>query len=103
MVVDEDEVPERAVAPSSPKELCNALYASCASQSMDKEYNQQDLLALNVIPNGDMSQLQDCLQRLAQDGLLKTMTKDGALCWKVVKKEDAARLPSPWPSVGCSG
>jgi hypothetical protein len=83
------------INPSSLKELCNALYASCASQATDFEFSQQDLLALNVIPNNKpdekLRQLQDCLERLAQDGLLKVMTKDGLPCWRVVKREDAAR------------
>ena len=86
-----DEDGGQQVAPSNHKELCNALYASCATHSTEKEFTQQDILALNVIPNGDMKKLQDCLQQLAQDGLLKMMTKEGQLCWRVVKKEDAAR------------
>lgn len=77
--------------PASPKELYNALYASCASQPADKVFNQEDLLSLNIIPNNDLQELLVCLQRLAKDGLLKVMTKDGKPCWKVVKKEDAAK------------
>jgi len=76
---------------SSPKELKNALYARCASLPADKAFNQQDLLAFNIIPNDDLNQLLSCATQLAKEGLFKLMTRDGKPCWKVVKKEDAAK------------
>ena len=73
------------------QELYNALYASCASQIENKVFSQQQLLSLNIIPNNDVNQLLACTQRLTSNGLFKLMMKDGRPCWKVVKKEDAAR------------
>ncbi|KAL8822997.1 MAG: hypothetical protein Q9191_006278 [Dirinaria sp. TL-2023a] len=80
-----------AVAEASPKELQNALYASCASQPADKIFDQHDLLALGVIPRDDLGLLLSCTRQLTKEGLLKVMTKDGVACWRVVKKEDAAK------------
>ena len=76
---------------SSTKELKHALYARCASQPADRVFTQQDLLAFDVTPNGDLKQLQACTTQLSKEGLLKMMTRDGKLCWKLVKKEDAAK------------
>lgn len=87
----EDGIAAERTTPSSPQELYNALYASCASQSEDKVFNQQDLLALNVIPNNDLTELMICVNKLSQNKLFKVLMKDGSLCWKVVKKEEAAK------------
>ena len=78
-------------AVSSEKELRNALYARCASQPADKIFNQNDLLSLDVIPNNDLNQLLSCTRRLTKEGLFKLMSRDGRACWKVVKREDAAK------------
>ena len=75
----------------STKELKHALYARCATQPADRVFTQQDLLAFDVIPDGDLKQLQACTTQLTKEGLLKLMTRDGKLCWKLVKKEDAAK------------
>ncbi|MCJ1476218.1 34-kDa subunit of RNA polymerase III (C) [Lambiella insularis] len=91
MATDMEDVHGMPIAPSSPKELANALYASCASQSADKTFNQEELLSLNIIPNNSLEQLVRCIDRLAKDGLLKIHTKEGKPCWKVVKKEDAKK------------
>lgn len=91
MTTDIEDVAEMSIAPSSPKELSNALYASCASQAADKTFNQEELLSLNIIPNNNLEKLLQCLDRLARDGLLKVHTKEGKPCWKVVKKEDAKK------------
>ncbi|MCJ1251321.1 34-kDa subunit of RNA polymerase III (C) [Trapelia coarctata] len=77
--------------PSSPQELYNALYASCARQPEDKVFNQHDLLALGVIPNNNLNELMNCVNKLSQNKLFKTLLKDGIPCWKVVKKEEAAK------------
>ena len=82
------------VAEPSPKELQNALYARCASQPADKIFDQHDLLALGVIPKDDLGRLLVCTKQLSKDGLLKVMTRDGVACWRVVKREDAARSVS---------
>ena len=73
------------------EELCNALYASCATHQADKLFSQDELLSLNVIPNGDLTLLRDCLNSLTSHGLLKLMSKDGRTIWKIVRKEDAAK------------
>ena len=91
MAAAKEEALEEGIASSSSEELYNALYASCASQPANKTYNQHDLLALNIIPDNDLNKLLLCTQLLTKNGLFKVMTKDGRPCWKVIKKEDAAR------------
>lgn len=88
---------EPSAVPST-KELKHALYARCATQPADRVFAQQDLLAFDVIPDGDLKQLQACTTQLSKEGLLKMMTKDGKLCWKLVKKEDAAKYGRTPPS-----
>ena len=78
-------------AESSFKELKNALYARCAIQPSDTLFYQHDLLEFGVIPNNDLGQLVSCTNKLAQEGLLKVLKKDDIICWRVVKKEDAAK------------
>lgn len=84
-------VVEEEDAISSQKELTNALYARCANLPADRVFNQQDLFSFEVIPDNDLQQLLICTQQLTQEGLFKLMTKDGRACWKVVKKDDAAK------------
>ncbi len=88
---DEDTSTVELSAISSQKELKNALYARCANLPADRVFNQQDLFSLEVIPNNDIQQLLICTQQLTREGLFKLMTKDGRTCWKVVKKDDAAK------------
>ena len=78
-------------AASSQKELKNALYARCANLPADRVFNQQDLFSLEVIPDNDLQLLLICTQQLTKEGLFKLMTKDGRACWRVVKKDDAAK------------
>lgn len=73
------------------KELCDALYASCATHPAEKLFAQEDLLSLNVIPNGNVEMLALCINQLLTDGLFKLMQSNGKPCWKVVKREDAAK------------
>jgi len=87
----EDDIAAAQTNPSSPQELYNALYTSCASQPEDKVFNQQDLLALDVIPKNDLNELLNCVNKLSQNKLFKTLIKDGIPCWKVVKREEAAK------------
>jgi len=80
-----------AVVESSLKELKNALYARCANQAAEKVFDQNDLFDFGIIPNNDLCQLLLCVKQLTQDGLFKVQKKNEAACWKVVKKEDAAK------------
>lgn len=80
-----------AVVESSLKELKNALYARCANQAAEKVFDQNDLFDFGIIPNNDLGQLLLCVKQLTQDGLFKVQKKDERACWKVVKKEDAAK------------
>lgn len=80
-----------AVVESSLKELKNALYARCANQPAERVFDQNDLFDFGIIPNNDLGQLLLCVKQLTQDGLFKVQKKDERACWKVVKKEDAAR------------
>ena len=75
----------------SAEELSKALYASCASQSTLEIFDQDQLLSMEVIPNKDIKQLLFCVQQLVRDGLFKIMKKDGQICWKIVKRDDASK------------
>lgn len=77
----------------SSTELKNALYARCAEQPPDTQFDQRNLLALNVIPKGkDQDQLLfECMQKLTDEGLFKLLTKDGRVVWRIVRKSDAAK------------
>ena len=76
---------------SSPKELKMALYARCASLEEGRVFSQDDLLSFNIIPDNNVQQLLIHTKQLAKDGLFKVMSKDNKICWKVVKKADAAK------------
>lgn len=76
---------------SSPKELKNALYARCASENDGKVFFQSDLLSYNIIPGNDVEKLLAYTQQLLKEGLFKLMSKDGKICWRVVKRDDAAK------------
>ena len=85
---------EAGVVQASQKELKNALYARCANIGADTVFTQQDLTALGIIPNDDLKLLQTCINQLLKEGLLKVLKKDSGLCWKVIRKEDAAKYIS---------
>ena len=92
MATNIDDVPDGRPTPSSPKELSNALYASCASQfKADMVFYQEDLWPLKIIPNDSLTELMVCINRLMQDGLLKLHTGGGKTGWKVVSKENAKK------------
>ena len=76
---------------SSPHELQMALYARCASMDEARVFGQDELLSFNIIPENSIQQLLLYTKQLAKDGLFKIMTKDNKICWKVVKKADAAK------------
>lgn len=76
---------------TSPKMLKNALYARCANLPAESIFSQDDLLSLDVIPGNDLEQLLSCTRQLTKEGLFKLMSKDGRACWKVVKRDDAAK------------
>lgn len=73
------------------KMLKNALYAQCANRPAESIFTQDELLSLEVIPNNDLEKLLSCTRQLTKEGLFKLMTKDGRACWKVVKRDDAAK------------
>ena len=76
---------------SSPKELKMALYARCASLDEGRVFDQDELLSFKIIPDDSVQQLLVHTRQLAKDGLFKVMTRDNKICWKVVKKADAAK------------
>jgi DNA-directed RNA polymerase III subunit RPC6 len=82
-----------AAAPPTLKELCNALYSSCSLHDSDKLFFQEDLLGLNIIPKGDdeLQTLTKCIEKLLAQKLFKTHSKNSQVCWKVTKREDAAK------------
>ena len=82
---------EEGSAQLSIEELRDTLYARCANQPPEKAFNQEDLLAFGIIPNDDPSLLHACTHQLTQKGLLKVYKQAEGVCWKVVKKEDAAK------------
>lgn len=76
---------------SSPKELRNAIYARCAMEDEDHVFDQEELLSFKLLPENTVEALVVHTNRLAKEGLLKLMTKDNKVCWKIVKKSDAAK------------
>lgn len=82
---------DEGFAQASPLELAKFMYARCANQPADRTFDQDDLLALKVIPADDLALLLDCVNQLTRQGLLKVYKRDGRVCWKVVKKEEAAK------------
>jgi len=92
---DGDVVMKEPSGVSSPKELKMALYTRCASLEHDLVFNQDELLAFNIIPDNNLDQLLVYTKQLAKDGLFKVMQKDGRICWKVVNKSDAAKYEVP--------
>ena len=76
---------------SSPKELKNALYARCASEDDGKVFFQSDLLSYNIIPDNNIEKLLLYAQQLLNEGLFKLMSKEGKTCWRVVRRDDAAK------------
>lgn len=88
---DEDIIMGEASGISSPKELRNALYARCASQEEDKDFSQEDLLSFKIIPEDDLEKLLVCTKELTVGGLFKLRTVNGKTCWRVIKKDDAAK------------
>ncbi len=87
---------------SSPKELKNALYARCASEDDGKIFFQTDLLSYNIIPENSIEKLLRYTQELLNEGLFKLMTKDGKTCWRVVRRDDAAKYRSSLPNLDLS-
>lgn len=75
------------------QELKLALYARCVQQPPGTQFDQRDLLALNVIPRGgDQQQLLfECMQKLTNEGLFKLFTKDGRVIWQIIRRSDAAK------------
>lgn len=88
---DGDDLMNEPSGQSSPKELKMALYTRCASLEEGQVFGQDELLAFNIIPDNNIDQLLAYTKQLAKDGLFKVMQKDGKICWKVVKKADAAK------------
>ena len=76
---------------SSPKEIRNAIYARCAMEGEDHVFDQDELLSFELLPEKTVQALNEHTRILTKEGLLKIMTKDGKVCWKVVKKSDAAK------------
>ena len=94
MAATADDALDPHPTPSSPKELCNALYASCASRfKPDVVFHQEDIWPLKIIPNDSLPELLKCINRLMQDGLLKLHHAGGSRAgWKVVSRENAKKF-----------
>ena len=88
---DEDVIMGEPSVASSPKELRNALYARCASFEEGHVFGQDELFSFKIVPDNSIEQLLAYTRQLAKDGLFKLMTKDGKVCWKVVKRADAIK------------
>ncbi|KAI9680979.1 MAG: 34-kDa subunit of RNA polymerase III (C) [Trizodia sp. TS-e1964] len=71
------------------KELQNALYQCCSEEDSERLFYQADLMGMGVIPGNDARLLMSCAQALVNEGLLKILTHQDTVVWKVVKKEDA--------------
>jgi len=64
-----------------------------ASGSEQRLYSQKDLVALNVVPDGDLQLLMKIVQALTNDKLLRpvTDTRQGLLCWRWRSAEEAQK------------
>ena len=82
-----------AAAIPSAVELKNVIYARCCSQlPQDKLLSQNDILALEVVPNNDADLLKRALNLLLKEGLFRLHQQPTGPVWKVMKKEDAERF-----------
>lgn len=88
---DEDAIDLEVITANDQKGMKNALYARCASLPVERVFTQHDLISFKIIPDDDVNQLLSCTRQLTIEGLFKLMVKEGRPCWKVVKKEDAAK------------
>lgn len=88
---DEDPTGLDLITTSSQNEMKDTLYARCASLPAERVFTQYDLISFQIIPDDDVNLLLSCTRQLTKEGLFKLMTKEGRPCWKVVKKEDAAK------------
>ncbi|RMZ73010.1 dna-directed rna polymerase iii subunit rpc34 [Pyrenophora seminiperda CCB06] len=68
----------------------DALYEKCAQRPTGQIFFQRDLSNMNVAET--MVQLELILQELCDRHLLKLMTFEGELCWKLRTREDAEKL-----------
>ena len=82
---------DEGISRSSIEELKNAMYAACASLPENKTFDQAELLDLGTVPDRDIHLLQKCTTQLTKEGLFKLMTKNNRVCWRVVKRANAAR------------
>jgi DNA-directed RNA polymerase III subunit RPC6 len=74
------------------RKLSTELHAKAQAQDDGvKVYTQEDLMALGVIPDNELTLLMSCINVLSSEGLVKVMSKDNRPCFKIQSKQDAAR------------
>ncbi|KAI9734243.1 MAG: 34-kDa subunit of RNA polymerase III (C) [Cirrosporium novae-zelandiae] len=74
------------------KILQDELYARCNQEPPDHLFDQKELLSFDIIPSGDLMILVKVINALVNHDLFRVFKKDGQALWKLVKKEDAAKL-----------
>jgi DNA-directed RNA polymerase III subunit RPC6 len=76
------------------QELKTKLYDLCALEDRSTVFRQDDLLALNVIPNNDIRLLLQVSQRLCDEKLFKLVRDGSAAGWMYRSEAEAAKSVS---------
>jgi DNA-directed RNA polymerase III subunit RPC6 len=71
-------------------ELKTKLYDRCSEDEPDTVFRQEDLIFMNVIPDGDVMLLLTVTQKLCDEKLFK-LVRDGQVGWMYRPVEDAAK------------
>ncbi|KAH9894662.1 RNA polymerase Rpc34 subunit [Xylariomycetidae sp. FL2044] len=74
--------------------LKTQLYAACEEECAshpDKPFSQEDLMALDVIPDNQIKKLLAAINGLVAEKLFTPVTYMGNLAWKLRSREDAAK------------
>lgn len=77
-------------------EIASRLYDACLERfEADHLFYQQDLLALDVIPKGEIDLLLKCAQSLVDQKLFRLLQgANNRLAWKIISRDDAEKYVS---------
>ncbi|KAJ5389151.1 uncharacterized protein N7496_000219 [Penicillium cataractarum] len=80
-------------------EVASRLYDACLERfEADHLFYQQDLLALDVIPKGEIDLLLKCAQSLVDQKLFRLhQGANNRLAWKIISRDDAEKLQNLSP------
>jgi translation elongation factor EF-Tu-like GTPase len=73
------------------------LYARCTDEEGHVVFRQEDLMAMNVIPNNDSMLLLQVIQRLVDERLLYIVRDGSSIAWMYRSVHEASKLvPNPF-------